>query len=147
TFATHNSMISSQWLKEHPTIRFEPVFGVTSGEDTVFSHAARAKGLKIHYEPRARVYENEPPSRATFGYQLRLFFWLGTNLYVTTKRSGAARPARLFLHGGKSLLKALARPVERVCRGQRPQLRYCLASLFRAVGVMIGPLGIRVTHK
>ena len=36
TAATHNSMISSRWLKEHPTVRFQPELGVVGGEDMVF---------------------------------------------------------------------------------------------------------------
>ena len=144
--ATFNSMISSRWLKQHPSIRFQPTLGVIGGEDMVFYRAARAAGLRIHYSKRASVYENEPPSRATLSYQLRLFFWHGNSSYVTSVRSGT-HPVRLFLHGARSLQQALLRPIVRVCRGQRPQLRYCLASVLHAAGKLIGPLGIRVKHR
>lgn len=144
--ATHNSMINSRWLRERPHVRFDPGFGVTGGEDPVFYRAASAEGLRIHYAHRALVYENEPASRATLGYQLRAYFWLGNNAYLTSVRHGV--PAhRMFLHGGRVLAGALLRPLGRVARGRLPQLRYGLASLLRGVGMLIGPLGIRVRHR
>jgi succinoglycan biosynthesis protein ExoM len=145
TAATHNSMISSRWLKEHPTIRFQPDLGVVGGEDMVFYRAANLAGLRICYSRRAIVYENEPPSRLTLKFQLRSFFWHGNSSYVTNVRNGVS-PFRMFLHGANLLQQALIRPIIRMIHGQRPQLRYFLASVFRAIGMMIGPLGIRVRH-
>jgi succinoglycan biosynthesis protein ExoM len=144
--STFNSMISSRWLREHPTIRFQPELGVIGGEDMVFYRGAHAAGLRIHYSDRAVVYENQPPARATLTYQLRCFFWHGNSSYVTSVRSGV-HPFRLFLHGANSLRQALLRPIGRACRGYRPQLRYCLASVLHALGKIIGPLGIRVRHR
>jgi glycosyltransferase involved in cell wall biosynthesis len=144
--STFNSMISSRWLKEHPTIRFQPELGVIGGEDMVFYRAASSAGLRIHYSQRAFVYENVPPSRATLAYQLRLFLWHGNSSYVTSVCNGVS-PVRMFLHGANALGQALVRPIVRVWRGERPQLRYCLASALHAVGKMIGPLGIRVQHR
>ena len=143
--ATFNSMISSRWLKDHPTIRFLPDLGVTGGEDMVFYGAARAAGLRIHYSQQALVYENEPPSRATLSYWLRAFFWFGNTSYVTSVKNGAF-PLRMFLHGLNSLRKALVRPIVRLFRGERPQMRYCLALVLYAIGAMIGLFGIRVKH-
>ena len=144
--ATHNSMISSQWLREHPMIRFDPAFGVIGGEDMVFYRGAHVAGLRIHYAQRAVVYENETPARATLAYQLRSFFWHGNSIYATMVHDGV-HPIRMFLHGVSSLLRAIMRPIVRLCRGQRPQLRYCLASMLLALGEMIGPLGIRIGHR
>jgi succinoglycan biosynthesis protein ExoM len=144
--STFNSMMRSEWLKRHPEIRFQPALGVIGGEDMVFYRAARAAGLRIHHSQRACVYENEPPSRANLAYQLRLFLWHGNSSYVACVRSGVP-PRRMLLHGASSLVRALLRPIVRVSRGQRPQLRYCLASVLHAVGNIIGPLGIRVDHR
>jgi hypothetical protein len=143
--ATHNSMISSGWLREHPENRFEPDLGVTGGEDVVFYRAAHASGLNIRYAARAVVHEDEPPSRARLAYQLRQFFWLGERSYETSVRSGVP-PARLLWHGLGSLLRALARPAARLLHGRGPQLRYCLALVLRAAGILIGPVGVRVRH-
>lgn len=143
--ATFNSMISSHWLKDHPTIRFRADLGLVGGEDMVFYGSAHAAGLRIHYSERAFVYENEPASRATFWYWLRAFFWHGNSSYVTGVQSGTP-PARLFIHGINLLRKALVRPITRICRGERPQMRYCLASVLHAIGVMIGSFGIWLKH-
>jgi glycosyltransferase involved in cell wall biosynthesis len=142
---TFNTLISSRWLKEHPTIRFQPDLGVTSGEDMVFYDAARAAGLKVHYSEKAYVFENEPPSRATFSYQLRAFFWHGNSTYVTSVRTGT-HPLRMFIHGANSMRKALVRPISRLSRGERPQMRYCLAAALHATGIMIGVCGVRLHH-
>jgi succinoglycan biosynthesis protein ExoM len=144
--ATFNSMISSKWIIEHPGIRFEPSLGVVGGEDMVFYRTAHAAGLRIYYSKDAAVYENEPPSRATLAYQLRLFYWHGNSSYITSVQNGV-RPTRMFLNGTNSLRRALARPIHRLIHGQKPQLRYCLASSLHAVGKMMGILGIRVTHE
>jgi succinoglycan biosynthesis protein ExoM len=144
--STFNSMIRSEWLKLHPNIRFQPTLGVIGGEDMVFYRAAHAAGLRISYSQGACVYENEPPSRATLAYQLRLFLWHGNSTYVACIRSGVPA-SRMLLHGATSFVRALFRPVARVFRGQRPQLRYCLAAILHSVGNMIGHLGIRVDHR
>jgi hypothetical protein len=144
--ATFNSMISSRWLKEHPEIRFLPTLGTIGGEDVVFYRTAHEAGLKIRYSRRAIVYSNEPQSRATLAYQLRLFLWHGNSSYVTSVSTGV-RPSRMFLHGANSMRKALVRPLSRLARGQRPQLRYCLASSLHALGKMVGPFGVRLDHR
>jgi succinoglycan biosynthesis protein ExoM len=146
TASTFNSMISSHWLKEHPEIRFQPALGVVGGEDMVFYRSARAAGLRIYYSERGFVYENEPPIRATLAYQLRLFFWHGNSSYITCVYEGI-RPLRLFLHGANLMRLAFLRPITRILRGQRPQLRYCLASALLALGKMSGPFGVRLDHR
>jgi hypothetical protein len=139
-------MISSQWLREHPAIRFQSALGVIGGEDMVFYRAAKAAGLRIRYSQRASVYENEPASRATLTYQLRLFFWHGNSSYVTSVCSGT-HPFRMFLHGANSLGYAFVRPILRVFDGKLPQMRYCLALMLHAIGKMTGFFGIRVPHR
>jgi succinoglycan biosynthesis protein ExoM len=146
TASTFNSMISSRWLKEHPAIRFDPALGVIGGEDMVFYRSAHTAGLRIRYSKRASVYENEPPPRATLSYQLRSFLWHGNTSYVTSTRAGV-RPSRMFLSGLNSMRRALLRPIVRICCGERPQLRYCLASMLYAIGKMIGAFGIRIDHR
>src|ERR1039458_2717997 len=144
--STFNSMISSPWLKQHPAIRFQPELGVIGGEDMVFYRTAHAVGLQIRYSQRASIFENEPQSRATLAYQLRAHYWHGNSSYVASIRSGA-NPLRFFLHGINSLIQAFARPFVRMCRGQRPQLRYSLAAMLHAIGKMMGPIGVRTEHR
>ena len=144
--ATHNSMISGDWLRRHPEIRFDPQFGVIGGEDMVFYRAARAAGLHIRYSQKGFVYENEPASRATFGYQLYAYLWQGNSSYHTCLENGQ-RSWRLFVHGCASFARALLRPFIRMVHGQPPQWRYCLALVCDGIGKMIGPLGVRIDHR
>ena len=146
TAATFNSMISSRWLKQHRDVRFQPSLGVIGGEDMVFFRAAHAAGLRICFSKRAVVHEDEPASRANLAYQLRLFLWHGNSSYVTSTHNGVT-PAKMFLHGAKSMVLALGHPIGRMARGRPPQLRYALALTLHAAGKLIGPLGVRIDHK
>jgi succinoglycan biosynthesis protein ExoM len=144
--ATFNTMISSRWLRMHPAVRFEPAFGVIGGEDMVFFRAARAAGLTIRFSERGFVYENEPPERATFGYQLYVHLWHGNSAALACIESGMRR-SRLFVHGAASLARALARPGARLARGRKPQLRYGLAQVLHATGKLLGTAGVRIDHR
>jgi hypothetical protein len=144
--ATFNTMISGDWLKLHPNIRFEPAMGVIGGEDMVFFRAARAAGLTIRFSKSGFVYENEPPERATFGYQLYVHFWHGNSAALACIESGMKR-SRMFVHGGASLARALARPAMRLMHGKSPQLRYGLAQLLHASGKLLGSAGVRIEHR
>ena len=55
--------------------------------------------------------------------------------------------SRVFVHGTASLVRAAARPVSRVIRGDKPQLRFCLAQILHAVGKQLGALGVRIDHR
>jgi succinoglycan biosynthesis protein ExoM len=144
--ATFNSMLSSGWLKAHPQIRFDPAMGVIGGEDMVFFRAARAAGLAIRFSEQGFVYENEPIDRATFGYQLYVYFWHGNSAALSCIESGM-KASRMFVHGAASLARAIARPVARLLRGETPQLRFALAQVLHAVGKMLGTLGVRIDHR
>lgn len=144
--ATFNTMMSSEWLKAHPGIRFEPEMGVVGGEDMVFFRAARAAGLSIRFSERGFVYENEPADRATFGYQLYVYLWHGNSAALASLASGMSRP-RMLVHGAASLARAWLRPIGRMLSGQPPQLRFCLAQTLHAIGKMIGAIGVRIDHR
>jgi succinoglycan biosynthesis protein ExoM len=144
--ATFNSLLSSEWLRAHPQIRFDPDMGVIGGEDMVFFRAARAAGLQIRFCERGFVYENEPADRATFAYQLYVYLWHGNSAALACIESGM-KPWRMFIHGGASLARAVARPVARLLRGHGPQLRFCLAQVLHAVGKLLGTLGVRLDHR
>lgn len=144
--STFNTLISSHWLRTHPTIRFDPNMGVVGGEDMVFFRAAHASGLQIRFSELAFVYENEPLDRATFAYQLYVYFWHGNSAALACIESGM-KSWRMFVHGSASLVRACARPASRLLRGQRPQLRFCLAQILHAFGKMLGATGLRVNHR
>jgi hypothetical protein len=144
--ATFNTLISSDWLRTHSDIRFDPNMGVVGGEDMVFSRAAKAAGLRIRFSELAFVYENEPLDRATFGYQLYVYFWHGNSAALACIESGMTR-WRMLVHGSASLVRAFVRPANRVIHGNRPQLRFCLAQILHAVGKLLGSAGFRVNHR
>ena len=144
--ATFNSLISAQWLRDHPHIRFDPAYGVIGGEDMVFYRAARAEGLDIRFAAAAFVYENEPPARATLAYQLYAYFWHGNSACLTMLQQGMSRP-RMLIHAGASLARAAARPLHRLAQGATPQLRFGLAMTLHAFGKFAGVLNIRIPHR
>ncbi len=146
TAATNNSLLRSSFVREHPEIRFRPELGVLGGEDMVFYRSAHRAGLSIVFSESAMVWANEPASRATLKHQLSYRFWLGNTEYVTNRTLGDASPTRLLLRGTNGLRRALARSFVRLARRQRPQWRYSLACALRALGLMLGPLGVRLRH-
>jgi succinoglycan biosynthesis protein ExoM len=143
--ATNCSMISADWLRSHPDIRFDPELGVVGGEDMVFYRQAHARGLQIRYSSAGFVHENQPASRLTLRYQIARFFWEGNSSYVTCVQDGA-RPWRMFLHGAASLVRAVQRPFTRMYHRRPPQWRYCLAEIANSAGKMVGVIGVRVRH-
>ncbi len=146
TAATHNSMIRAAFLRDHPDIRFDPELGRLGGEDMVFYRTACNAGLRIRFARSAGIWGNEPPDRATFGHQVRYRFWLGNTEFVTNKVLGETSGFRLFLRGTKRLVVATMRPFWRLARGKKPQLRYCVASIAGALGLMCGPFGLKKLH-
>lgn len=146
TAATFNSMISAEWLRQHPQIRFDPAFGVIGGEDMVFYKAARAEGLEIRFAAEAFVYENEPSARANLAYQLYVYFWHGNSASLSMIEQGSRR-WRMLLHAGASLARALGRPLGRLARIRTPQLRFTLAMILHALGKLAGVLNIRIAHR
>jgi succinoglycan biosynthesis protein ExoM len=144
--ATFNTMISAAWLKAHPDIRFEPAYGVVGGEDMVFFRAARAAGLRIRFSEKGFVYENEPADRATFAYQLYVYFWHGNSAALACIESGMKR-SRMFIHGAASLARAFVRPLGRMAKGRPPQLRFALAQILHAIGKILGTTGVRIEHR
>lgn len=145
--ATGNSMISTDFLRSNPEIRFDPDLGVVGGEDMVFYRAAVAKGLVPRFSSRLAVSEMEPPKRSTLSYQLSRSMWMGNTEYETNLRSGQATRSRLVLRGGRRLLRGLRRPISQLKNRDRPQIRYALALVAQGLGMMIGVFGIVLDHR
>jgi hypothetical protein len=144
--ATNNSIIRAAFLRDHPDIRFDPDLGRLGGEDMVFYRTAFNAGLQIRFARSAGVWGNEPADRATFKHQVRYRFWLGNTEFITNSYFGGTSRSWLFLRGAKRLVLALGRPVHRLAHGEEPQLRYCVASIAGAVGLICGTLGFKKHH-
>jgi succinoglycan biosynthesis protein ExoM len=146
TAATNNSMIRAAFLRDHPDIRFDPDLGRLGGEDMVFYRTAFNAGLHIRFARSAGVWGNEPADRATFKHQVRYRFWLGNTEFITNSYFGETSRSRLFLRGAKRLFFALGRPFRRLVHREKPQLRYCFASIAGALGLICGTLGLKKHH-
>jgi len=143
---TANSMIRTSFLETHPEVRFSRDLGMVGGEDMVFYRAALAAGLKAHYSRDAINWELEPPERATYRYQLRRCLWHGNTEAVTNLRARRDRRPRLVARAVKRGLLALAHPAKRLRSGESPQFRYALAYSLQSVGILLGVVGIRLSH-
>jgi succinoglycan biosynthesis protein ExoM len=143
---TNNSLVSSEFLKARPELRFDPAFGRIGGEDMAFFHAMKRAGARIVYAAKAFVYENEPDERLTVRYQLRRYFWHGNSSVVTSLERGTGR-GRLVVHAGGTLARAVRRPLARLARGERPQWLFAGAQAAEGLGKLAGTMGIRINHK
>ena len=141
--ATNNSMVRSGWFADHPTTRFDPDLGVVGGEDMVLFRQAASLGLRIHFAQRAVVHANEPVERTTFGYRVRVGYWLGNTMCVTNLALGSASRVRVALRGLKLAATTTLRPWRRLLGGQAPQWRYTVALYAPALGLVLGACGVR----
>jgi len=144
---TANSMIRTNFLVEHPQVRFSRDLGHVGGEDMVFYRAALASGLKAHYSREAVNWELEPDERATYRYQLWRCLWHGNTEAVTSLRAGRSPRVRLVARAAKRAVKALAHPIGRLRSGRAPQLRYSFAYSLQAAGILLGVAGVRLSHR
>ncbi len=145
--ATGNSMISADWLRRHPDIRFDEDLGVIGGEDMVFYRRAVAAGLDVRYSSTVTVREIESADRATLRYQLRRALWMGNTQFVTNHRVGEASRRRLVLRGCRRMAAALARPVRRLASRRPPHLRFAMAGVAEGVGFLVGAVGVELRHR
>jgi len=144
--ATNNSIIRTRFLVEHPDIRFDPRFGVLGGEDMVFYRSAARAGLEIRYASSAAIWANEPPSRATFSHQVWYRVWLGNSEAITNLALDLAPRSRLVVRALRRAFAALTRPACRIVTGKPPEIRYAVASMAGAFGMLSGTFGIRLRH-
>ena len=147
TCATHNSMVSSRWLREHPGIRFSDDLGVLGGEDMVFYRRAIEEGLTACYSSRTVVVAVEPQDRATLRYQLRRALWIGNSEFVTNRRLGAASRPRLGLRGGRRMARAVGTSWRAWRAGEAPQVRFAAARVATGLGLVAGSAGIELRHR
>jgi glycosyltransferase involved in cell wall biosynthesis len=144
--ATNNSIIRASFLRDRPKIRFDPALGLLGGEDMVFYRTASNAGLRIRFARAAAIWGNEPAERATFAHQLRYRFWLGNTEFITNSYFSDTGRMRLILRGFRRLFSAIARPFGRMAHRKNPQLRYSVASIAGAIGLIGGALGLKKNH-
>lgn len=143
---TANVLMSTGFLRRSGT-RFRESLGRTGGEDMTFYDDARAAGARLRYAASARVHEPLTPARERLGYHLHRQFWLGNNMVVINRHTHAERMSRMLLRGGKRVLVSGTAPVRRWRRGEPLQLRWSLAHALQGLGLVLGVLGVTVSHR
>jgi succinoglycan biosynthesis protein ExoM len=146
TASTHNSMVSSRWLREHPDVRFDTRYGRIGGEDMMFFRQAHDSGLRIAYSADAIVYEDEPADRLTLRYFVWQAFWLGNSSAITSVQSGRQSRSRMAIHGIALLARGIGQPLARLVRARRPAFRFYLTRAATGAGTLLGVCGLRVRH-
>ena len=143
---TANSVIRTDFLVQNPDVRFSDDLGKSGGEDMVFYRAALDAGLKAHYSHHAINWELESAERATYSYQLRRNLWHGNTEAVTNLRAGRDTRARLLARSAKRAVKAITHPVQQLKDRKSPQLRYSFAYSLQSIGMILGVVGVKVSH-
>lgn len=140
-----NTMLSADWLRSHPAVRFDTGLGRLGGEDPIFFRVAAAAGLGLHFTRQAVVIETFPAERLTFRALVRRWFWLGNSEALTNRRFDVARH-RLALRGIKRLGLHLAAPFVRLVRRQPLLLLAVVPNVASDIGLVAGACGVKVKH-
>ena len=122
--ATNNTLVDLKWLRAAKMPRFDESFSMTGGSDTAFFRGLRDLGAVMVWNDDAEVYEDVPPSRATFRWIWRRGVREGNvsgRLHLRTQSRiqlataglarigyGAARQAALLLMGRGPDAKSVA---------------------------------------
>ena len=141
-----NTLVTTDFL-ERTGLRFDPAFGGTGGEDSMFFYAAQDHDAHHRHAARAVVREEVPPARATLGYQLRRRLWYGNTEAKTSIASGRTSRIRMGASGVKHGLLAIGRPLQRGLHRQPVQLRFAFAQLLQGAGRVLGAAGIWLGHR
>jgi succinoglycan biosynthesis protein ExoM len=141
-----NTLLSAEAVEAHG-LRFDEAYGHAGGEDVMFFRSIERAGLDHRHAAHAIVREQVPPERTTLRYQLGRRFWYGNTEAVTSVASGRAGRAHMAGAGAKMAALGLARPLTRLARGRRPQVRYATSELLRGIGRVLGAAGLRVRHR
>ena len=141
-----NLLVTTAFLQEHD-LRFALRFGEAGGEDAMFIHQARSRGMRMVYAANALVRERLPAERTGLRYQLRRRWWYGNTEAVTSIASGQASRLKMVLSGAKLALLGLIRPARRAARGHSPQVRFAVSEVLRGGGRVLGALGIKLDHR
>ncbi|CAN5806225.1 hypothetical protein BH24ACT5_BH24ACT5_00010 [soil metagenome] len=146
TAQTNNCLMDGDWLKQHPSHRFDETYGRIGGEDMMFFRGAVRLGMRSFHSSTARVTQLEPIDALTLRSLTVRSHWLGNSEAVTNLGLGLASRRRLVARSGRRLGRAVARPFQRVAMGRPPHLRFCLVQCAGALGILSGAVGFRARH-
>lgn len=140
---TNNLLLDLTFVREKG-LRFDATFGLTGGEDILFTKQLVAAGGRISSCPGALVYDDVVVERATRAWVLRRAYRVGissvrTELRVRpglrTRSTWIARGAvRVLAGGGRWVLGQVVRSTRHSARGAR--------ACWRGAGMLLGSLGV-----
>jgi hypothetical protein len=144
--ATNNLLVQADVLRR-TGVRFDPAFGLTGGEDTMFTRQLRAAGARMVWCAEAVVTDRVPPGRRSARWVLQRAYSAGNTVTrVDLALAGSARARRtarvrgtgagvLRVAGGavRWLAGLLTRSLDRRVQGAR--------TTARGLGMAAGALG------
>jgi hypothetical protein len=131
-------------------LRFDPRFGLTGGEDTLFTRQLTAAGGVIRWCERAVATEPVPPERATRAWVLQRELRTGStwSRVQLTLAGAGGRPAgafvRLVVTAGSLTARGLVNLARGLARADSSARATGQRELWRACGVLAGVLGRHV---
>jgi len=146
--ATNNLLLDLRWLRA-VDLRFDLEFGVTGGDDTMFTREIGKAGGWIVWCDEAVVFDIVPRSRITRRWVvLRAFSsgnsWSLTSVKLRESRSERARTRlRLTADGGIRLAAGLARVVIGIVGLRQAQRARGVRTMARGAGMVAGAYGYR----
>jgi len=143
---TANVLISSDFLRAHPDVRFQDALGRLGGEDMVFFHAAEGAGANHRFSVSAITYEYVPLERTRLRSLLRTSFWYGNNEAVINERTHEWSRLRLLLRGGRRAIEPQMELVAAALRRSGADWRGSLYDSMRGLGLVVGAFGVRINH-
>jgi len=141
-----NVLIAVDVLRRYE-LRFDPAFGGTGGEDAMFFYTARERGVQHRHAAKALVMEEIPLERRSLMYQLRRRFWYGNTEALTSLAHHGTSRWRMAASGAKLSIGGILRPIPRLAKGQKLQLRYSTSVVLQGLGRAVGAFGIGIAHR
>jgi glycosyltransferase involved in cell wall biosynthesis len=144
--ATNNLLLDMAQVRRHG-IRFDPVFGLSGGSDTLFTRALVARGVRFVWCDEAVVLDRVPQARLTRAWVLRRARRSGNSAARVALALAGSAPQRLVTRaryltrglvrvaagGARRALGTVTGSAVHHARGQR--------SLDRGLGMVTGALG------
>ena len=143
---TANVLIAVPWLVRSATT-FRVSLGRTGGEDMAFFADAKRAGAAVRHAAQSVVREEFASQRATLKYQMYRQFWLGNNSAVHSLSTHQFTRVRLVVRGAHHLVEAQRALAVRAIKRRPVQWRWYIASMVRAIGLVVGALGVKIRHR
>lgn len=143
---TGNLLLDMHQIRAHG-LRFDERFGVSGGEDTLFTRQMRQRGLEIVWCDEAIVHDALPAHRTTRRWVLTRVFRYGTSWSATLLMvsPGAGRRllirVRLAAEGGARVVAGLAMWLVGLLTGSARRNARGLKVAARGAGLALGAIG------